>query len=83
MSEKKGLYLSKIALAGCLIGGFSIILLVGLLCGFVARPKNCIQPTIKPTDSTTPPSIATNPSVTVSSSSQQSISSIRLKKSLK
>lgn len=50
MSEKKGLYLSKIVLAGCLVGGFSIILIVGLLCGFVARPKNCIQPTNRPTN---------------------------------
>jgi len=52
-SESKGIYLSKFVIIGGLAGGLGIILLVGLLCGLVARPNNCIEPEITQLPSTT------------------------------
>lgn len=78
MGETKGLYLSKIALAGCLVGGFSIILVVGLLCGLVARPNNCIKPSTTVTDSTTVASTSTKPSTNINTDTTNKLSMLRL-----
>ena len=50
----KGIEISKYLFYGIISAGFGIILLVGLLCGLVARPNNC-----KPLTTTSPLPIKT------------------------
>jgi hypothetical protein len=52
-------------------GGLGIILLVGLLCGLVARPNNCVEPTVTvaPTTRTSATSAATTRTGTSSATS--------------
>lgn len=49
------LYIKKPVLIALILAGLGIILLVGLLCGLVARPNNCIEKTVETDTTTTDP----------------------------
>jgi hypothetical protein len=63
----KSIEISKSILIIGIVGGLGIILLVGLLCGLVARPNNCIQlDSVKQTTAYT-----TKPAVVTTATNQQ------------
>jgi cytoskeletal protein RodZ len=77
----RGVEFSKASFITFISIGFIIILVIGLLCGLIARPKNCIESsnTIVTTSSTSSSISASSSSVstlTTSSSSTASTSSI-------
>lgn len=55
VQKMKPIKISQTYIIAALIIGPSIILTVGLLCGLVARPNNCIDRPIQPTPSTPSP----------------------------
>ena len=64
----KGIALSKPVIIVGVVGGLAIILLVGLLCGLVGRPNNCVEPTTGSTITPTLPGVSSTTSTTSTSS---------------
>ncbi|CAF1047589.1 unnamed protein product, partial [Brachionus calyciflorus] len=74
--KQRGILLSKVAIYASLAGGFAIILLVGLLCGLVARPNNCIkQTTIAQSSTTTSTTSTTRPTTTTTTTTTSTTTS--------
>lgn len=69
----KSVSLTSVHIIVALIIGSGIILTVGLLCGLVARPKNCID---RPAVSTTPSTTVSTAQITGSVTPRETTSKI-------